>query len=261
MARKEPRGLALGFCVLLLRPLLMLATRRRWRGMEHLPVGGFVFAANHISHTDPFLFAHFVNDAGYAPHFLAKESVIRLPLVGRLLLASGQIPVRRETRSAAQAYRDAVTAVRRGHSVIVYPEGTLTRDPGLWPMVGRTGAARIALESGCPVIPCAQWGAHRLLPPYARRPHLVPRPVNEVLAGPAVDLSDLQDQPISSEVLYEATERIMAAITSLLGQLRGEEPPRVRFDPRRHGVPTTGNPDPRRSRRWARAPHRQGERP
>ena len=245
MARREPRGAALVFCAVLLRPLLMVLTRRRWSGVEHLPDGGFIFAANHISHADPLLFAHFVYDAGYSPHFLAKESVLRLPVLGRLLRSTGQIPVHRGGVSAAKAYRDAVLAVREGSSVIVYPEGTLTRDPELWPMVGKTGAARIALESGCPVIPCAQWGAHDLLMPYAKRPRFVPRPINQVLAGEPVDLDDLRGKPVSSAVLREATERIMTAITELLGQLRRQPPPPVRFDPRLLGVPTTGNPTAR----------------
>ena len=260
VSRKERRGVALGVCVALLWPPMMLLTRRRWRGAENLPTGGFVLAANHISHADPFFFAHFVHDSGYAPHFLAKASVLQLPVVGRLLRATGQIAVHREHANAAQAYRDAVIAVRQGRSVIVYPEGTLTRDPDLWPMVGRTGAARIALESGCPVIPCAQWGAHEMLPPYGRRPRLRPRACNQVLAGPPVALDDLQRQPVTTEVLYEATERIMAAITELLGQLRGQTPPPVRFDPRSEGVPMTGNPTgPRRRRPGPQ--DREGDRP
>ncbi len=242
MARKERRGVALGICVGLLRPLLMVLTRRQWRGQEHLPDGGFVLAANHISHVDPLLFGHFVHDSGYAPHYLAKAAVLDLPVVGRLLRATGQIRVHRESATASQAYRDAVLAVDRGWSVIVYPEGTLTRDPGLWPMRGKTGAARIALESGCPVVPAAQWGAHELLPPYGKRPRLYPRAVNRVLVGPPVDLDDLRGKPMTTEVAGEATVRIMAAIADLLGELRGEPAPPVRFDPRPGGVPLIGNP-------------------
>ena len=59
--------------------------------------------------------------------------------------------------------------MRDGECVVVYPEGTLTRDPDLWPMTGKSGAARIALETGCPVIPVGQWGAQELLPPYAKQ--------------------------------------------------------------------------------------------
>ena len=65
--------------------------------------------------------------------------------------------------------RDAIAAIESGEAVVVYPEGTLTRDPALWPMTGKTGAARIALATGCPVIPMAQWGAQRVLAPYGKR--------------------------------------------------------------------------------------------
>ncbi len=254
--RRERRGWALQICVLLLRPLLMVLTKRSFRGQEHLPRGGFVFAANHISHADPLMFAHYVNDTGYSPHFLAKASVLSVPVVGRFIRATGQIPVHRGGTEAAQAYRDAVAAIRRGESVIVYPEGTITRDPDLWPMVGKTGAARIALETGCPVIPLAQWGAHRLLPPYAKKPHLFPRVTNYVQAGPPVDLADLQDQPITAPVLRAATDRIMQAIAVQLGEIRGAEPPPERYDPRVHGLPSTGNPQ-----RSGKPPRTQGDRP
>jgi 1-acyl-sn-glycerol-3-phosphate acyltransferase len=243
VARRERRGAAMTVCLVLLWPALMVLTRRRWSGQEHLPSsGGFVLVANHISHADPFLFAHFVHDSGYAPHFLAKASVIELPLVGRLLRAAGQIAVHRETDNASLAYREAVQAVIDGHSVIVYPEGTLTRDPDLWPMKGKTGAARIGLESGRPVIPAAQWGAHEILPPYGRRVRLLPRRLNQVLVGPPVDLSDLRDQPITVELLRVATDRIMTTVAGLLGQLREETPPAELLDPRDAEAPRIGNP-------------------
>ena len=77
---------------------------------------------------------------------------------------------------------------------MVYPEGTITRDPDLWPMTGKSGAARIALATGCPVIPVGQWGAHQLLAPYSKKPDLFPRKKIIVLAGDPVDLSDLLDR-------------------------------------------------------------------
>jgi 1-acyl-sn-glycerol-3-phosphate acyltransferase len=110
-------------------------------------------------------------------------------------------------------------------------------------MIGKTGVARIALETGCPVVPCAQWGAHELLPPYTKRPHLLPRKLNRVQAGPPVDLADLQTKPLTVDVLREATDRIMAAIAIQLGELRGQTPPPERFDPRTRGLPGTGNPN------------------
>jgi 1-acyl-sn-glycerol-3-phosphate acyltransferase len=127
---------------------------------------------------------------------------------------------------------------------VVYPEATITRDPGLWPMVGKTGAARIALATGAPVIPVAQWGAHRFLPPYAHRPVLRPRATVHARAGAPVDLSDLQGTTPTPETLDTATERIMAAITAQLEIIRGERAPAERFDPRRAGVAGYGDPAP-----------------
>ena len=78
-----------------------------------------------------------------------------------------------------------------GECVVVYPEGTITRDPDLWPMAGKSGAARIALATGCPVIPIGQWGAQDLLAPYAKKPDLFPRKPVTMKVGDPVDLSDL----------------------------------------------------------------------
>lgn len=228
----------------IVRPILMVLTRRDWHGTEHLPpVGtGVVVAPNHVSYADPLTFAHFLWDNGRAPRFLAKEGVLRAPIAGRIIAACGQIPVYRESRDAAQAFRDAVKAIRQGECVGIYPEGTITRDPDLWPMVGKTGAARVALETGCDVIPIAQWGPNELLPPYSKLPRLLPRKTMHVSAGPPVDLADLRDRPVTSEVLHEATDRIMNAITAQLAKLRGETPPDTRFDARTSGLPPTGNP-------------------
>jgi 1-acyl-sn-glycerol-3-phosphate acyltransferase len=104
----------------------------------------------------------------------------------------------------------------------------------------------VALETGAPVIPIAQWGPQQLLPPYAKKPHLLPRPTMHVWAGPPVDLDDVRDRPVDAVLLREVTERIMAAITSLLEEIRQEQAPPVRYDPRAEGLPVTGNPRRRR---------------
>lgn len=211
------------FAVVVLRPLLIVCTRQEWRGWEHIPEsGGAVVVSNHISHVDPLTFTHFVYESGRLPRFLAKASLFRVPFVRTVLRGAEQIPVYRESESAAQAYSAAVDAVRRGKLVAIYPEATLTRDPDLWPMVGKTGAARVALETGAPVIPVAQWGAHRVLPPYSKLPRLFPRHTVHVHAGPPVDLTDLQGRPIDAELLREGTARIMAAVTGLLQEIRGQ---------------------------------------
>ena len=241
---RRPLPLAYRIVVAIVRPLLMVLTKRDWRGAEHIPQeGGFVVTPNHLSHVEPLTFAHYMHDNGREPYFLGKESVFRIPVVGALIRAAQQIPVYRESGQAADAFRAAVTAVvEEGKCVGVYPEGTLTRDPDLWPMQGKTGAARIALATRCPVIPVAQWGPQEILPPYTKKPRLFPRKTMHVLAGPPVVLDDLYDQPVTAAVLREATDRIMAAITAQLEVLRGEPAPVQRYDVRKQGLPPTGNP-------------------
>ena len=229
--------------VALVRPLLMLLTRREWRGGENLPrSGGFVACANHISYVDPMTFGHFLLDHGHPPYFLAKESLFTIPVVGRVIRGAGQIPVHRESANAAAALASAATALDEGKCIALYPEGTLTRDPGLWPMMAKSGAARLALETGCPVVPVAQWGPQSMLSPYSARLQLLPRKVIRITAGPPVDLDDLRGRPVDAEVLAEASERIMVAITQLLRPMRPGEPPAQRFDPREHGQSRFGNP-------------------
>jgi 1-acyl-sn-glycerol-3-phosphate acyltransferase len=245
-----PRHLSVAYklAVGIARPPLTVFTRREWRGQENLPrEQGFIAVSNHISHLDPFTFAHFLYLNGAPPRFLAKEAVFRIPVLGRIVAGAGQIPVYRETTDAGKAFGAAVQAVRQGECVAIYPEATLTRDPGLWPMIGKTGAARVALSTGCPVIPVAQWGAQHILAPYGRRPHLLPRQLVRVWAGSPVDLSAFAGRPQDTAtpqdaaILQDATEAILEALTRLLAQIRNEPAPARRWDPREHGQPRTGD--------------------
>ncbi len=236
------------FAVGVLRPPIRMAAARDWQGTENLPRrGGFIAAGNHVSHIDPVSFSDFLDAHGCPPRFLAKQSLFEAPVIGRVLRGAGQIPVRRESGDAATALAAALDAVHAGECVALYPEATLTRDPGLWPMTGKTGAARIALATGCPVIPIAQWGPQDLLAPYAKRPRPFPRKTIHVWAGPPVDLSAFAGSPATPTILRAATDSILDAITSILCRIRGEPAPAERWDPRLHGQPLTG--DPRRSTR------------
>lgn len=250
---QEPRGWAFALCVAIVEPLLKAFTRQDWEDGDRIPAtGGCVVVGNHVSHIDPFTFAHFVYGHGRVLRFLAKAEVFDIPVAGRLVRAAGQIPVYRLTKDASLAFRAAVSAVEKGQCVVIYPEGTITRDPGLWPMAGRTGAARIALAAGVPVIPVAQWGPQEILAPYARRPRLLPRTTIHMRAGDPVDLDDLRGRELTPEVLREATDRIMVAITRELERIRGATAPAQRLDPRVAGIRQIGNPDgpdkPRRVR-------------
>lgn len=206
---------------------MTVLTKREWSGTEYLNVddGGIIVAGNHISWFDPLVIAHVLWNNDRPPRFLAKESVFRVPIMGAVITSAGQIRVYRETSEAVAAVRDAIEAVERGECVVIYPEGTLTRDPELWPMVGKTGAARIALATRRPLIPVAQWGAQQVLGPYRKEFRILPRKTMHVSVGPPVDLEDLYGRPLDSDTLREATARIIAAITALLAGIRGEVPP------------------------------------
>ena len=233
---QEKRGWPFWFAVSVLKPLLLTFTKHTWIEPERIPSsGGCVVAINHISHIDPVTAAHLVYDYGRLPHYLAKAGLWKKKPLGRLLTALGQIPVERETGGAG-AFAAAVEAIRRGELIVVYPEATITRDPDMWPMRGKTGAARLALETGCPVIPVGQWGAHKILPPYTKKPLLFPRKRVTMAVGEPVALSDLAAQePRTIAVVTEATDRIMAAITQQLEGIRNEKAPAERYDMRIHG--------------------------
>ena len=196
---------------------------------------------NHISYMDPLIFSHFIFDNGRAPRYLGKESLFRLPFIGRLLRGAGQIPVHRETDSARQALMTAIDALKNGEVIGIYPEATITRDPNLWPMAGKTGAARLALASGVPVIPCAQWGAQNLLAPYSKRFRLFPPKLVHVHAGPPIDLSAWEGKVDDQQALLEVTNKIINTITSMLSEIRHETPPETPFEWRTSGLPRTGN--------------------
>lgn len=233
---EEKQGWAFRLAVAILKPLLLLFTKRTWRDGERLPAtGGCVVVLNHLSHLDPITAAHFVYDHGRAPRYLAKAALFKNPVLGTIMRGAGQIPVQRESRHAMGAYAAAVEAVRDGQCVVVYPESTITRDPDLWPMRGKSGAARIALETGCPVIPIGQWGAQEILPPYTTKPLLLPRKRITMQVGEPVELGDLAVREPTTAVIAEANDRIMAAITRQLEMVRDEQAPEERYDMRVHG--------------------------
>jgi 1-acyl-sn-glycerol-3-phosphate acyltransferase len=217
--------------VFIIRPILMLLTKRDWQGAERLPKsGGYVLAPNHISHLDPFTVSHFMVDHGVTPRFLAKDSLMTGGIIGAILRSAEQIPVRRRTANAKDSLGPAEAAVREGKVVTIYPEGTITRDPAAWPMSGYTGAVRVALSTGVPLVPVMQWGPQAILWPYTKRPRLLPRKTIHIRVGDPIDLSDLVDQELSEKVLRTATDRLMDTLTAMMAEVRGELPSTPRID-------------------------------
>jgi 1-acyl-sn-glycerol-3-phosphate acyltransferase len=231
MRRHRKLGFWYRFVLAIVKPSLLLFTKRDWRGAEHLDSdGGIIVAANHVSELDPLVVAHLLHDHHRPPRFLAKAELFRKPPLKWIFEGADQIPVYRHAADASAALAPAVEALQRGECVLIYPEGSATRDPQMWPMKARTGVARIALMSGAPVIPVAQWGPEQILPYKARRPKLFPRRTMHVLAGPPVDLSEHAGKPMTAELLRTVTDTVMHRVADLLGELRGETPPREFFD-------------------------------
>jgi 1-acyl-sn-glycerol-3-phosphate acyltransferase len=205
--------------------------------------GAFVLAPNHYSEIDPLVIGVAMWKVGRMPRFLAKASLFRIPGLGAIMRASKQVPVERSgSARAADPLAAARQITEHGLAVIIYPEGTLTRDPNYWPMRGKFGAARMALEADIPIIPVAHWGTQLVLPRYGKL-SLFPRKKIVVRYGDAVDLSEFRGRPINTTLLAAATTVIMNDITALLEDLRGESAPAERWDPAAMHQAETGHFD------------------
>jgi len=230
-------------------PLVGIFAKIEIEGDEHLPMeGAYVLAPNHYSNFDPLVVAVAVWRMGRAPRFMAKESLFRVPVLGAALRATGMVPVARG--GSASGARDTIRAsedlVEHGRGVIVYPEGSLTRDPDMWPMRGKTGAVRLALSTGheIPVIPMAHWGAQEIMPRYGKLRLWPLRRRVRVVLGPPADLSAYRADVGQPTALAGATSVVMDRITALLEQLRGEKAPAERWNPSVHGQSETGRLEP-----------------
>ncbi len=221
--------------VRLVRPLVKALTVREWAGAENLPEGGFIAISNHIGDADPFAFIHFLIDHGIYPAILAKRELFKIPVVGRLLTAIGVIPVDRGTVGARLSIESATMALKAGTCVVIYPEGTHTYDPELWPMTAKTGTARLALRSGAPVVPIGQWGAHEFRHPHTGK-FRFRRIRAQILAGAPIPLDEFGTDPDDHDAVCRATEKIMGHLTELVAELRGEPAPDTPYD-RRLGAP------------------------
>ena len=221
------------FTVIVFRPLLHVLVRNKWSGRENIPrTGPVILAPNHMSYADWGTDAVYFYSAGRYPTFMIKASAFKVPVIGKMLYGCGQIPVHRGGADAAVALKQAEQALSEGAAVIIYPEGTATRDPDWWPMAAKTGVARLALATGAPVVPVARWGTQNVLPYGSKRPKVWPRQTVRTVAGPPVDLSEWAGKQTSAKALRAATDAIMTDVTALLAALRGEQPPAVPFDPK-----------------------------
>lgn len=229
----------------LIVPIGALLARFRIVDRERMPrQGAYIVAPNHYSEIDPVMMGIVLWKLGRLPRFLAKDSLFKVPVVGWFLRKSGQVPVARGGAARGSAPLDAAQKIiDEGRIVVVYPEGSLTRDPDMWPMRGKTGAARMALEHGIPVIPMAHWGTQQVMARYSKKISFFPRKTIDVKIGDPVDLSAFAGRSLDAATLAEATAVIMQAITALLEDLRGEKAPAERWDPTQHNQKETGRFD------------------
>jgi 1-acyl-sn-glycerol-3-phosphate acyltransferase len=217
-------GFWIRLCVAVIYPLDGVLFRIRWHHLDRVPppaAGGVIIAINHLSSVDTLLMARLVWQSGRVPRFLVKASAFRWPVIGRVLRGAGQIPVYRGTSDAAAALQATVDALQRGEAVVIYPEGTTTKDPDNWPMLAKTGVARLVLACpDVPVIPVGQWGAHKRGAGLQHAGFF--RRTVEAAVGEPLDLSRFRGVPATAEVLREITDTVMLAVRDQVAAVRGE---------------------------------------
>ena len=232
---RRPLSLSAWVCIVVVYPVAVLMFRVRARHGQ-IPVRGPVLVvANHVSILDPIACGLMVFKAGRFPHFLAKESVFK-GFAGVLLRGAGQIPVKRYTRNAHDALEAAQADLAAGTLVVIYPEGSVTRDPDWWPMQPSTGAARLALTTDAVVVPVAQWGPQEVHDYHRKKLRLRLRARAEYLIGDPIDLEAQRaavraGRPLSAELLRETSTLMMSRVRDQLAELRDEAAP-AGFAPR-----------------------------
>jgi 1-acyl-sn-glycerol-3-phosphate acyltransferase len=235
---KPKAGFWIRLCVAILYPLDGLRYRIRWHNLDRIPApdqGGVIIALNHVSHFDTVLMARMVWQSGRVPRFMIKASLFGKPVIGRIFRGAKQIPVYRGTTDAANSLRDAVQALADGEAIVIYPEGTITRDQAQWPMQAKTGIARLVLLSpDTPVVPVGQWGAQQRHG-WSWGRFFARRTCEASVAHP-LDLSRFRGAEATAATLREVTDTIMDAVRDEVAALRGQTPPEEYFKPKQNRV-------------------------
>lgn len=210
------------------RVLMNLFGRIRAEDTHKIPTAGpAIIVPYHSSYLDPLVVGLVIWQTGRLPHYLAKSSLFA-GVVGKVLRGIGQIPVLRASAQAGDSLRYAEAALAAGEVVVIYPQGTLTKDPEMWPEQSKTGAAWLALRTGAPLIPLTHWGLHAPMPVGAKVPRPAPRTRIRVRVGDPIDYGDLAD---SRDGIARLTDRITAHIALGVARLRDEPvPERFRAD-------------------------------
>jgi len=198
-------------------PWLRYGLRWTIEGQANIPAHGpTILASNHVSYLDPLTLAYLADQRHRRIRFLAKTELFGVTGLGALLRAAHQIPVNRGSVDSAGALSAATSALGAGECVAVFPEGTISED--LEPMRGKSGTARLAQESGVPIVPVGLWGTHRVLM-KGRKPHFAWGVAEVAVVGAPVQIG-------ADEHVRDATVRIMDAITECVARARAIYPQR-----------------------------------
>lgn len=224
----------LGLARVVFYPLSTLLARVRVLGLKHLPATGPVLLVfNHVSHLDPIYDAVAVHRAGRVPRFLAKNTLWNVPVLKGVLTGVQQIPVYRGTTDAQKSLADAHKALTEDKVILIYPDGTITKDPDGWPMSPRVGLARLALEHDIPVVPAARWGTREIYDHYKKKFRPLPRKRVTYNFGEPVDLSAYRGREVDNHTLREVSEVTMSRVRDLLAEIREEPAPDHFYSPAR----------------------------
>lgn len=202
---------------------------------QRLPEGRVIVIANHTSFVDGLLLAVVCRRLGRSLRLLATAGVFRAPVIGALVRRLGFIPVQRGTSRAGESLASAVQALRAGEAVGLFPEGRLTRDPEHWPEQARTGAVRLALATGAPIVPVAIQGAPALVGHGQHLRRLVRNfiwsPQVEILVGEPIDVASITRSADGTVTVRWVADQVTALLVAQLEELRGEQATH------RYGVP------------------------
>lgn len=206
--------------------LFRLTSKIRIENPGYLPEKtGAIVAAYHANHLDPILVGLGLWRSGKLPHFLAKSTLFSGSL-GIVLKGLGQIPVLRASAQAGDSLEYAKDALAKGEIVVIYPEGTLTKDEHFWPQHFKSGTARLALETGAPIIPAAHWGLEDVKPRGTLRPRFRPLTHTSVVRfGPPIDYQDLWEHREEKSSMTALTKRLTDTIAGMVADLSGRELP------------------------------------
>lgn len=211
---------------LALVPPMQLWFNWRLEGLEKIPVEGpVIVAGNHLSYVDPLAHGYFVVKAGRRPRFLAKQELFDARFVGTVLRGARQISVERGTGDRSPL-EDARRAVERGEVVVIYPEGTTTTThEDFSPGRGKTGAVRLAIATGVPILPVATWGGQFVWRRSGRQSLTFGRPI-WVVAGEPFDPTERLDGEPDAGRLRTLTDDLMGELDKLVADLRARYPTR-----------------------------------